>query len=242
MLDMERLFEDAKKGVLPALKLLGDLYIEGNEENGVEADLEQAIAYYTQAAEGGMEEAWLELGYIYCAGEYMEPDYEKGLACYERAAEMGNTTAMGNLGMSYCKGLGVEKDDFRTALGTVYRVHGDEVRQIGSGYDHQYTYFRLAERLRRFFSAVEGIDHAGIDHFALRHCRLKTFCGAVKVVSDLIFKRRIHAPILKISETEHTDAEFFLRQCRGEDIAENSSVFSIKTGYLNFFIHLLSVP
>ena len=137
MLDMERLFEDAKKGVLPALKLLGDLYIEGNEENGVEADLEQAIAYYTQAAEGGMEEAWLELGYIYCAGEYMEPDYEKGLACYERAAEMGNTTAMGNLGMSYCKGLGVEKDEkkgFEYFMMAAEGGHPDAMEQIATFY------------------------------------------------------------------------------------------------------------
>ena len=43
MFDMERVFEDAKNGVLPALKLLGDLYLDGSEENEVGADLEKAL-------------------------------------------------------------------------------------------------------------------------------------------------------------------------------------------------------
>lgn len=161
MFDMERLFEDAKKGVVPALKLLGDLYLDGSEENGVEADLEMAIEYYEQAAEGGMDDAWLQLGYIYCAGEYMEPDYAKGIACYERAAEMGNTTAMGNLGMSYCKGLGVEED---TQKGFSYFMmaaeggHPDAMEQIATFYhygigveqdDEQAEYWKERAEARR---------------------------------------------------------------------------------------------
>lgn len=110
-LDMKRLCDDASKGVLPALKILGDLYLNGYKENNIEPDLNKAIGYYEQACDGGMEDAILELGYIYCSGKYMEPDYTKGLLYYERAAAMGNTTAMGNLGMSYCKGFGVEKDE-----------------------------------------------------------------------------------------------------------------------------------
>lgn len=139
MLDMERLFEDAKSGELPALKLLGDLYLDGSEENGVEADLEKAIAYYTQAAEGGMDDAWLQLGYIYCAGEYMEPDYAKGIVCYERAAELGSTTAMGNLGMTYCQGLGVEKDEkkgFEYFMMAAKGGHPDAMEQIATFYHY----------------------------------------------------------------------------------------------------------
>lgn len=111
MLDMKRLLEDAKQGVLPALKILGDVYLNGFAEWDIQPDLEKAIEYYEQAAEGGMEDAFIELGYIYCAGKYMQPDYDKGIICYQRAADMGNTMALGNLGMMYLQGIGVEKDE-----------------------------------------------------------------------------------------------------------------------------------
>lgn len=110
MFDMERLFADAEQGILPALKILGDLYLNGYEENDIKPDLNKALEYYEKAAEGGMEDAFLELGYIYCAGKHMQPDYAKGINYYKQAAEMGNTTAMGNLGMAYMNGYGVEKN------------------------------------------------------------------------------------------------------------------------------------
>lgn len=111
MLDFERLLKDAENGVLPALYFLGDIYLDGLEEENIEPNLEKAVQYYDKAADGGMEDAMLQLGFIYCAGKYREPDYIKGLAYYERAAALGNTTALGNLGMSYCNGYGVEKDE-----------------------------------------------------------------------------------------------------------------------------------
>lgn len=111
MLDMERLLADAEQGVLPALKFLGDVYFNGYEDNGIQPDWRKAIEYYEKAAQGGMEDALLDLGYIYCSGKYMEPDYEKGLDYYRQAADLGNTTALGNLGMSYMMGYGVEKDE-----------------------------------------------------------------------------------------------------------------------------------
>lgn len=110
MLDMERLLADAEQDILPALMILGEVYLKGYDENDIKPDLNKAIEYYERAAQGGMENAFMELGYIYCAGEYMEPDYEKGLAYYRQAADMGNTTALGNLGMSYIQGKGVEVD------------------------------------------------------------------------------------------------------------------------------------
>lgn len=110
MLDFERLLNDAENGVLPALKFLGDIYLNGYEENNIEPNIDKAIAYYEKASDGGMEDALMDLGFIYCSGQYMEPDYKKGITYYERAAALGNTTALGNLGMSYCQGFGVEKD------------------------------------------------------------------------------------------------------------------------------------
>lgn len=111
MFDMERLFADAEQGVLPALKILGDIYLNGFEENDIQPDLDKAVSYYEKAAAGGMEDAFLELGFLYCSGKHMTPDYEKGIGYYRQAAEMGNTTALGNLGMSYLNGYGVEKDE-----------------------------------------------------------------------------------------------------------------------------------
>ncbi len=111
MLDFKRLQRDADQGVLPALIFLGDIYLNGYEEDNIEPDLQQAIKYYTKAVEGGSEDAMLNLGYIYCSNKYMEPDYTTGIAYYEQAAALGNTTALGNIGMCYCNGYGVEKDE-----------------------------------------------------------------------------------------------------------------------------------
>lgn len=111
MLDMEWLLADAEQGILPALKLLGDVYLNGYEENDIKPDLSKAVECYEKAAQSGMEDALLDLGFIYCSGKYMEPDYEKGIEYYKQAADLGNTTALGNLGMSYINGYGVEKDE-----------------------------------------------------------------------------------------------------------------------------------
>lgn len=137
MFNMEKIFEDAEQGVLEAIKLLGDLYLDGYEENDIEPDLSKAIEYYNKAAEAGMEDAFMELGYIYCSGKYMQPDYEKGIACYERAADMGNTTALGNLGMSYCRGVGVKKDEkkgFAYFLKAAEGGHPDAMTQVARFY------------------------------------------------------------------------------------------------------------
>lgn len=137
MLDFERLLQDAENGILPALKYLGDIYLDGSEENSIEPDLQKAISCYEKAADGGMEDALLDLGYIYCAGRYMEPDYTKGLAYYERAAALGSTIALGNLGMSYCNGYGVKKDEkkgFEYFLRAAEGGNADAMQQVSEMY------------------------------------------------------------------------------------------------------------
>lgn len=49
---------DAENGVLPALKFLGDIYLDGYEEESIEPDLQKSMAFYEKAAKGGMEEAF----------------------------------------------------------------------------------------------------------------------------------------------------------------------------------------
>ena len=62
MLDFERLLNDAENGVLPALKFLGDIYLNGYEENNIEPNLNKAIEYYEKAADKGMEETFIRFG------------------------------------------------------------------------------------------------------------------------------------------------------------------------------------
>ena len=47
MLDFERLLNDAENGVLPALKFLGDIYLNGYKENDIEPNLEKAIEFWS---------------------------------------------------------------------------------------------------------------------------------------------------------------------------------------------------
>lgn len=158
MLDIDRLYKDAEEGVLPALKLLGDLYLDGYEENDIEPDLHKALEYYNKACEGGMEDAMMELGYLYCSGEYMEPDYVKGIAYYKQAAALGNTTALGNLGMSYCKGYGVEKDEqkgFSYFLKAAEGGHPNAMTQVAEMYERGYGVERDEEKAAYWHQRAE---------------------------------------------------------------------------------------
>lgn len=55
-----------------AQKLLGDMYLEGQ---GIETNINKAIAYYTKAAAGGYYEAKLKLAEMYRKGLGVEKDY-----------------------------------------------------------------------------------------------------------------------------------------------------------------------
>ena len=78
--------------------------------DGVEEDIEQAIFWYTKAAEQGHAEAQFLIGKKYATGDGVPQDYSKAKLWYEKAAAQGHAKAENNLGVMYDEGNGVPQD------------------------------------------------------------------------------------------------------------------------------------
>ena len=63
-----------------------------------EGDYDEAIKYFTKAADLGDVEAYYQLGLMYWKGEGVDEDEEKAVYHYEKAAVGGHPTARNNLG------------------------------------------------------------------------------------------------------------------------------------------------
>lgn len=84
-----------------ASKKLGYMYRNGE---GVQADKELAIKYFTRSAELDNHRAQFVLGYMYCEGEALVNDFKAGLKWTLKAAEGGVKAAQYNLGVGYIVG------------------------------------------------------------------------------------------------------------------------------------------
>lgn len=78
---------------------------------GTKQDYDQAVAWFTKAADNGCAEAMYELGnsYFKCALG-LPQDYGKAVEWYKKGAQANSSNSFVNLGYCYEKGLGVEKD------------------------------------------------------------------------------------------------------------------------------------
>jgi TPR repeat protein len=76
-------------------------------------DIEEAIKWFSKAAEGGDPGAQVELGLVYLQAR---KDFTKANACWKVAARAGDGVAFANLGMLYANGLGVERSPTRAVL------------------------------------------------------------------------------------------------------------------------------
>jgi TPR repeat protein len=90
---------------------LGRLYETGN---GVPQDSQEAVFWYTRAADLGLQQAMLKLAVIYMEGlpanegiAAVTPDPAQSVAWLEKAAALGNVAAMNQLGRAYLAGEGV---------------------------------------------------------------------------------------------------------------------------------------
>ena len=77
---------------------------------GVEQNYEQAVYWFTKAAEQGNAEAQFALGFCYANGEGIEQNYEQAVYWYAKAAEQDNMDALYNLGKCYERGEGAEQN------------------------------------------------------------------------------------------------------------------------------------
>ena len=87
---------------------LGGFFLNGK---GLEKDVDQAIAWYTRAAEQRHELALIQLGSLYRWGDGVEADQNRALVLFLIAYGRGSTRAANHLALMFKKGLGVERND-----------------------------------------------------------------------------------------------------------------------------------
>jgi TPR repeat protein len=90
-----------------AINNLAFLYYKGQ---GVNCNVDYAIALYYKAIELGNISAINNLAFLYQEGEKVERNYEKAIKLYYKAIELGNINAINNLAFLYKNGRGVIQD------------------------------------------------------------------------------------------------------------------------------------
>lgn len=98
----------ADAGNLPAVKLLGDLYLDG--KGGLPQDYAKALETYMIAADEDYADAQAQVGYIYQNALGVSADYAKAMEWNNRAAMQGNAQGQAQIGYLYQNGLGVTQN------------------------------------------------------------------------------------------------------------------------------------
>ncbi len=103
-------------------------FAKNSYEQGMEyywnEEYESAFPYIRSAADQGLADAQLALGYMYEYGQGVEQSYEKAAEYYRSAADQGLADAQNNLGLLYENGQGVEQSYEKAA--EYYRSAADQ--------------------------------------------------------------------------------------------------------------------
>ncbi|MBT0956951.1 sel1 repeat family protein [Alphaproteobacteria bacterium KMM 3653] len=145
---LEVLTPAAEAGNANAQNLLGAAYENGN---GVEQNIETAIAWYEKSAAQDFPRALHNLGIIYADGEHgITPDPEKARGLFEKALQQDYSRSYSNLGILYEQGRGVPRDLAKAA---------ELYRQGDAGGDRNSTY-NLANFMRQGIEMEENLEGA----------------------------------------------------------------------------------
>jgi len=98
----------ADAGNLQAMKLLGDLYLDG--KGGLQQDYARALETYMRAADEDYADAEAQIGYMYQNALGVQADYAKAMEWNNRAAQQGNAQGQAQIGYLYQNGLGVTQN------------------------------------------------------------------------------------------------------------------------------------
>lgn len=93
--------------------LLGLLYLEGI---GTNKDYENALKYFNESLNLGVQKAAQEIGSIYAEGKGVKKDINKAKEYFEIAANAGYAFSYYNLAMIYLWGMGKTKKDVKKGV------------------------------------------------------------------------------------------------------------------------------
>ena len=99
---------------------LGEMYLNGEE--GAVKDGQQALYWFTKAAQGGLVYAEVQMGHFYRDGLLVPRDIQEATRWYEAAADAGDTSAMLALGDLYKRGWYGLKADYQRSFDWYYRA------------------------------------------------------------------------------------------------------------------------
>ena len=140
---------------------VGLLYVEGN---GVEADTEKAIEYFTAASDNGYAKASYYLGQIYENGLDVDRDYEKAMEYYLIAADADYAPALNQIGYMYYNGFGVDVD-FASAVyyQKLAALQGYAIAQVNLGflYENGYGVERNLETALSYYEMAADSGYEG---------------------------------------------------------------------------------
>ena len=85
-------------------------WLDQGEKLYAEGKFEEAVKYFSKAAEQGSTDGMNYLGRCYEDGYGIEKNLEKAISYYRQAADHLNVNALNNLGRCYSKGIGVSQD------------------------------------------------------------------------------------------------------------------------------------
>lgn len=98
----------ADKGDMMAMSILGERYDAGE---GVKENNQEAIRWYTKAAERGHIKSQYNLALMYDKGEGVAKDKRLALIWYRFAGDQGHSAAQVNVGFMYDQGEGIAEDN-----------------------------------------------------------------------------------------------------------------------------------
>lgn len=163
-------------GSAEAQRALGQMYEKGY---GVEPDMNEAVKWYTKAAEQGNAYAQLSLGLFNSEGRGLPKNAEKALYWYYQAAEQGNATAQYNIGHCYLNGIGVAKNE-KEAVRWLEKAAAQEMKEAKA------YLAALKQGRERIVSPATGIlAQRSLAYQKLYGSDEKDFQGAFEIYSRL---------------------------------------------------------
>ena len=114
---------DAANGHVPSQNDVGFMYADGWPEAGVTQDDVEAVSWWRSAADHGLPDAQVNLGFMYDNGRGVRKSYSKAVSWFRKAADQGHAKAQFNLGFAYANGRGVSRNYAKAA--SWFRKAGD---------------------------------------------------------------------------------------------------------------------
>lgn len=136
--DLQVLHTQAAQGDATAQIRLGRMYRHGL---GVPQDFQEAVRWYSKAADQGDAEAQFRLGMLYEFGRGVPRDFVQATKLYEKAAAQGNAKALNRIGRMYAHGEGVPRDTVQAAKWyEKAAAQGDTEGQLALGASYEYGF------------------------------------------------------------------------------------------------------